>query len=170
MAKKRIKADFKMDNFVTYIYYRLVKIYPEITHVQIRSVLRKYFEYCKDDLGVGTKVYMGSILGNLYLEKRFGEIKYDEENDKIINTLPVNIHETLKLWKERPELRKVRFVRYTNEHSGGYSFRLKYEKSLAKYSNKTFYDFKFSDPVRDAINKGVSEKKTDAYINKYYNE
>ena len=103
-------------------------------------------------------------LGSLYLTKELRGVVYDEVNDKIINNLPVNINETLKLWKKKPLLKNKTFVRFTNEHSDNYTFRLHYQNSKAIYKNKNIYNFQFSKPLKYELGQNIFKKKVDAYL------
>lgn len=167
MSKDRIKANYIMKHITQYVTTRMVKEFPGITEKDIRKAIRRYFELCIDDLTRGNHIYFGAKLGNLYVVKEKREIKYDPETDQIINTLPVNIAETLKLWKARPELRKKKFIRYTNEHSDGYMYRLKYEVSMATFKGKQYYNFKYSKPVREKLNENINNKNIEVFLNKY---
>lgn len=167
MKRPRIKADYLMDHFVSYIYTRTKKTDPEITQIDIRTILKRYFELAVEDLALGNTIYLGSRLGNLYVIKQKREIKFNPDTNEIENKLPINFPETFKLWRDYPELKNKRYIRFTNEHSDGYMFRLKYETSKAMYKNKQFYDFKYSKPVKDKLNENILNKKTDAFLNKY---
>lgn len=169
MRKPRIKANYTIEHILSYVFVRMKKINPNIDQKLIRKVIKRYFELCADDIALGNTIYLGGKLGNLYLEKSKKEIKYDPETNQITNNLPINFPETLKLWKEYPELKNKRYIRFTNEHSNGYIFRLKYEVSKANFKNKQYFNFKYSKPVKDKLSKNIIDKKTDAFLNKYSN-
>lgn len=165
--RKRIKSKYRMEHLISYVSWRIKKKYPGVEYKDIRLVIRLYFDYCGEELALGNKIYLNKKLGNLYLEKQKREIKYNPETDTIENNLPVNIPETLKLWREYPELRKKKFVRFTNDHSNGYTFRLKFEVSKANFKNKQVYDFKFSETIKKKLSSNIIEKKVDAFLNKF---
>lgn len=167
MRKSRIKANYIMDHILSYVYVRIKKAHPQISQIDVRTILKRYYELCLEDLALGNTIYLGNRLGNLYVEKEKREIIYNPDTNEIKNKLPINLPETLKMWREHPELKNKRYVRFTNEHSNGYVFRLKYEVSKANFKNKQYYDFKFSKPVKSKLNENILNKKTEAFLSKH---
>lgn len=162
--RKRIKYRYNIRYMSAYAHYRIVKKFPEIKRNDCAKIINTYFEMAQDDLSSGNKISLMNKLGGLYLTKELREVEYDAENDKVINNLPVNIPQTLKLWKQRPELRNKTFVRFTNDHSGGFSFKLHFESSKAVFKNKRIYKFQFARPLKEKLVKNIFDKKVDAYL------
>lgn len=117
MRKDRIKADYTIEHILSYIYVRIKKIYPTVSQKDIRKIVRRYYEMSLEDLALGNTIYLGNRLGNLYVVKEKREITYNPDTNEIINKLPINFPETLKMWKEHPELKNKRYIRFTNEHT-----------------------------------------------------
>lgn len=164
VKRKRIKYRYNIRYFSAYAHYRIVKKFPSITRNDCAKIIKTYFELAEEDLATGQKISLVNKLGGLYLTKELREVKYDEETGKVINNLPVNIPETLKLWKAKPELKRKIFVRFVNEHSNGFVFNLHFETSKAIFRNKKIYNFQFSRPLKEKLNKNILDKKVDAYL------
>lgn len=166
MAKrKRIKADYKTKYYVDYIYKRLNKKYG-LTYPQISKIIDMYHDQAREDLAKGEPIYFKHKLGNLRVYKEKREVKLDE-NGNIINNLPINLPETLKLWKKKPELKHKTYVRYLNEHSDGFYFTLSYQLSKANYKYKNIYNFKFNATLKQILHKNILNKEVDAYIKSF---
>jgi len=118
--------------------------------------------------------------GKVKLPKRFGEIEiikkkrevYINKEGVVINNKPIDWKATKDLWAINDEAKENKvLIRHNNKHTGGYVFRIAYNKKVAKYKNKSVYFFK---PVRDfsrSINKRIkdySKSKFDAYVKKDY--
>lgn len=170
MTKQRIKSDYSINHFVPYVYNRIIKMYPNITKKQVNLILTMYYDMCVDDLVEGNDIELPSRLGTLKLNKRKCAVTFDEETGQIINTFPVNIAESIKLWKDKPELRGKKFVRYTNEHSKNYTFGLSYGLRTALFTNKQVYSFMYSKGVKKKLKNSIYENKTDAFLKYNHNE
>lgn len=168
MSKPRIKADYNIRHYIPYIFNRLKHKYPELTKVQINKIINLYYEKAVYDLAEGYSFNMQNRLGTCYVEKEKRKVTFDPETNTIINTVPVNIVETLKLWKEYPEYKKVKYVRYNNDHSQGYVYSLKFTTYGGNYKNKSLYTIKYSRSVKSALNLGIMEKRTNALTKKIY--
>lgn len=162
--KQRIKCNYCTKYYAPYAFHRIKDKYPNIKINDIHRALNLYFKYATEDLALGHKVVLLNKLGSLYLTKELRGVEYNEETGKIINTFPVNIHETVKLWKQKPELKNKTFVRFTNDHSDNYTFRLHYQNSKAIYKNKNIYNFQFSKPLKKKLGQNIFNKKVDAYL------
>lgn len=170
MAKQRIKKDYGSNHFVPYIYNRVKNIYPNIDKVMITKVLTMYYELSIEDLVEGNDILLPNKLGSLMLRKRKCTVKIDPETNEIINTFPINIAESVKLWNSKPELRGKKFVRYTNEHSKNYTFTLSYGLSKAMFTNKQIYSFQYSKGVKKKLHEAIMDNRTDAYLKYNHNE
>jgi hypothetical protein len=164
IKKKRIKGNYTSKYFSPYCFHRLKKQFPGYTINQIHQALTLYFELAREDLSLGNKVNFLNKLGALYITKQKREVKYDIQTGKITNEMPINIGETVKLWKQKPELKQKTFVYYTNDHSDGYLFNLHYQISKAVYKNKNVYTFQFNRGLKVELSDNIFDKKVDAYL------
>ena len=162
--RKRISARYSIRYFSAYSHYRIRKKYPQYTREDVHRAIVMYFDLAQEDLSKGDKIHLVNKLGSLYLTKEQRSVTYNEETGKVLNTLPINIPDTLKLWKSKPELRNKTFVRYTNDHSDGFLFRLKYQLSRAIFKNKKIYCMQFNRTLKAKLVKNIKDKKVDAYL------
>lgn len=162
--RPRIKARYGIRWYAAYAHYRIRKLYPQYTREDIHKCLMVYFALAQEDLAKGERIYLNNKLGSLYLAKEKKSVTYNAETGEIINTLPVNIPETLKLWKQKPELRGKRFVRFTNDHSNNFVFKLIFNVRRANYKNKSLYNFKFNKTLKKKLAENIRNKIVDAYI------
>lgn len=104
-------------------------------------------------------------LGMIGIRKFKPILKLDEKGN-LINKLPVNPRATRELWDSDPESKKKKvFVRYTNKHSDGYVFTIRYYKNKhAKYKNKTIYKFDMVRNVTNELAKRIKRGSIDAYL------
>lgn len=113
-----------------YKYYRK-NVLPEL-HVNLaefRLITSLFSKKITEAILKGKTVKLPH-LGEFYIRKSARNIEY--------NKLPINWKATKKLWEERPELFKVKFIRYTDP----YVYKLLWDKRLCKIKNKTIYKFK----------------------------
>ena len=160
-----MKSNYNTKYYVDYIHRRMNPKHG-LTYPQISSIIRRYHELAREDLAVGEAIYFENQLGNLKLYKEKREVSINSKGE-VVNNLPINIHETLKLWKEKPELKHKTFVRFLNKHSDGYVFKLSYQISKANYKYKNVYNFKFNSTLKKMLYKNILDKKVEAYIQKY---
>lgn len=108
-------------------------------------------------------------LGELRIEKSKGAV-YVDENNNVINHLPVNWGATNRLWKEDVLAKKQKkLIRFTNEHYNGYIVKVTYNKFKANYANKIMYRFRPSKAFRALIAKSIkSDQNVDFYLKKNY--
>lgn len=162
--RKRIKARYTTKYYSSYAFNRIKKKYPQVKMNDVHRALTMYFELAQEDLATGQKISFLNKLGGLYLSKERRGVEYNEETGKITNKLPINIPETQKLWKLKPELKNKTFVRFTNDHSDNYLFKLHFEASKAIFKNKQVYKFQFHRLLKRKLVDNIHDKKVDAYI------
>lgn len=163
--RKRIKSNYNSKYYIDFIYKRLNKKYG-LTYPEISKIIRRYHELAREDLAKGEPIFFKKYLGNLQLLKEKREITINAKGE-IKNDLPINFRETFKLWKEKPELKNKRFIRYVNDHSDGFLFKLRYQLSKANFKYKYVYGFKFNATLKEMLHNNILNKDVDAYINKY---
>lgn len=162
--RNRISGDYFTKHFAPYAFNKLKYKYPNLKPIDVYRAITGYYALAQEDLSLGKKINLKLKLGNFYVAKEKREVKYDPQTDKIINNLPINLAASLKLWRNRPDLRMKTYVRYTNEHSNGYLFSLHYETSKAVFKNKSIYVFQFNEKLKEKLNLNIIDKKVDAYL------
>ena len=92
------------------------------------------------------------------------EVKIDDDGN-IINNLPINWRETRKLWAENDKAKEKKTkIRYTNEHTGGYTFRIFYRTSKANFKNKSIFKMKFNRTMKRQLSVSIFAGKIDAFL------
>lgn len=87
-----------------------------------------------------------------------------DENGKLINTMPVDYKSTKELWERDPEAKEKKLVlRYLNNHTGKYVFRIKAIKSGYTYSNKKYYKFKAVRKFARDLGKRILDQDLDKF-------
>ena len=91
-------------------------------------------------------------LGSFQFIKFLPKIKLTEEG-KVITNKPVNFKETLKARKESGNPRL--FVYHDNEETGGFTYRVIWDKTRTAFRNKTFYVFKLDRGLKALIHEQI---------------
>jgi hypothetical protein len=147
-----------------YKYYKKNNSDPK-SKDKYREVLLDYLESNRDL--VSKKGYNYRIprrLGNIQLRKFKKEVTIDKDGN-VVNKLVINWKKTKALWKENPEAkeRKIK-IRYTNDHTNGYVFRIVYVKYTANYKNKSVYKMLVNREMRRNTKDPIINKKVDAFL------
>jgi len=125
---------------------------PILDFKTFRSILFQYNKLCSEEILKGRVVRITGI-GNLYVRKnkRFKEDFKD---------LPINWRATNKMWLEKPELKGVKYVRYTDMFV--YRIYLDIKESKTKYTNR--YKFQAVRDVNRDLAKIIINKERDYFI------
>ncbi len=96
------------------------------------------------------------------VRKHKGTIKL--KNSRLVNTNPVDWKTTMKLWEEDEEAKEKKLViRYLNNHTSKYIFRIKMIKEGYTYKNKKFYRFKACRFFQRALAKRILDPNKDNF-------
>ena len=168
MSDKRnhiVKCDYGVND-----YYRFFKKNnkEKVSRALYGKILKEYNSYLRDKFSnKGEDIVFPYRLGRVELKKKKTEIYIDEEG-KIINNLPTNWKATRDLWEKNPKAKaKNVMVKFTNEHSGGYTFKVSYLKSNAVFKNKSIYKIRFNRTLKRNLSKSIFKGNVDAFINPY---
>ena len=160
----RVKSDY--GNFD---YFKHYKRDSDGKHTVNRGtfsdILMEFNSHVRDRISKkGAEYIMPRRIGKIQLRKLKTEIKIDDDG-KIINELPTNWKATKELWAENKKAKenKIR-IRYTNEHTGGYTFRIFYKKYKANYKNKSIYKMQFNRDMKRELSKSIFAGKIDAFL------
>ena len=147
-----------------YFFYKNKYIENTVSASLYSKVIKEYNSFVRDNVSLkGNSYNIPSGLGKIEIRKKKVEITFDE-NGKIKNSLPVNWQETRKLWEENPEALKKRIkIRFVNEHSGGFTFKLWYLRRRATYKNKSIYRMRFNRQMKRQLSKSIFNKSIDAF-------
>lgn len=142
-------------------YYR--KIRPQedkyvLTDCQYLAIIRQINNHLRDFLVEGKDVLLPERMGRLELRKYANSIKFEE--GKLKTNLPVDWNATLKLWYENPSSKnKKQLVRQENVDT----FKVFYNRNLANYNNKTFYEFDLNRTIKVGLKNNIKQNKIDAF-------
>lgn len=89
-------------------------------------------------------------------------------NGKVYNTNPIDWVKTRKMWESDPETKvKKLLVRYLNNHTSGFIFKINFKKYNYSFKNKKYYSFKPSRDFSRLLGKRIKDEnkdKFDAYL------
>lgn len=85
-------------------------------------------------------------------------------NGKLYNQSPVDWPATNKLWEEDEEAREKKLlVRFLNNHTSKYVFRVFYKKGTYFFTNKKYYGFKTARGFARLLGKRINDPDKDRY-------
>jgi len=136
-----------------------------VSRATFGQIIKEFNGHVRDRISTkGAEYIMPCRIGKVELRKMQTEVKIDDDGN-IINNLPVNWRETRKLWAESDKAREKKTkIRYTNEHTGGYTFRIFYRTSKANFKNKSIYKLKFNRTMKRQLSTSIFAGKIDAFL------
>lgn len=144
-----------------FLYYR--KVRPKdskyvLSDVEYFKIIRTINNKLKEQFLQGKDIIFPMRMGKLELKKRPHYVYFKDGKLKITN--PINWQSTLKLWYEDEEAfnRKL-LIREENKES----FRIKYNKYNANYTNKIFYKFSVNRDLKVKLKELIINNKIDAF-------
>lgn len=159
-----VKSDYGSNDY--YRFYKKMNDNSEVTRKDYGNIIKDFNTHLRDGLSnKGIDIVMPSRLGRIELRKIKTSVTIDEEGN-IVNNLPTNWKATRELWKSNEVAKENNVkIRFTNEHTDGYTFKISYLKSGANYKNKTMYKLKFNRLLKRNLSKSIFEGNIDAFIN-----
>lgn len=122
------------------------------------SIIRKVNDYLADSFLHGNDIELPHGMGRIELRKY--DVKVSFKDKKVKTNLPIDWHKTLKLWYEDEEAHKEKTLVKMEEKE---IFKVYYNKQLARYSNKDFYEFKANRELKKRLKQRIKEGKLDAF-------
>lgn len=127
-----------------------------VTEKQFYAIVRGMNEELALQVLQGKRVSLPAGMGCLELSKT-KNVAYLKEG-KLKVTHPVDWKRTLQYWQESEDARKEKtLVRRTTP----YTYKIKYSKGRAKYSNKVFYALSPMRSLKVALAQKINDKETD---------
>lgn len=130
------------------------------------EIIKEFNSFLREGLAVkGREIIFPRKMGRVELRKSKTEVQIDSEGN-IINNLPVNWKETRKLWLENKsaEEKKIK-IRFTNDHTDSYTFKIAYLKLRADFKNKSLYTVKFNRKLKRDLSQSIFKGRIDAFVN-----
>ncbi len=161
--KQRIKSDYGASSFFLFYNKKSKNPVPQSVYSKI---IKEYNSFVRDQISCkGNSYNMPSNMGGIEIRKQKVEISFNDDGS-IKNTLPVNWQETRKLWNDNPKAKEDKVkIRFVNDHSGGFTFKLWYIKGRANYKNKSIYRIRFNRQMKRQLSKSIFAHKIDAFVN-----
>tara|TARA_R110000822_G_scaffold227017_1_gene359641 strand:+ start:13200 stop:13703 length:504 start_codon:yes stop_codon:yes gene_type:complete len=160
----KVKTDYGIGE-----YYRSFQKKYKKGHISRKvfgEILKEFGSYVRDSISTkGTEYIFPSRIGKIELRKVKPEVTIDADGN-IVNKLPTNWKETRKLWNENESAREKKIkIRFTNEHTDGYTFRIFYLRSKANYKNKSIYKLQFNREMKRNLSHSIFKGRIDAFLN-----
>lgn len=130
-----------------------------LTESQYFSIIRKVNELLGEALINGIDINLPYRLGRLEVRKY--EAKITINGKKVRTNLPIDWDRTLKLWYEDEESYKNKTLIKVEEKE---IFKIYYNKIIADYTNKTFYQFDINRELKRRLKQNIKEGKIDAFL------
>lgn len=129
-----------------------------ITDSQYRKITRIVNRLLSELLYKGEDIIFPHRLGGLEVRKFNSYLKF--ENGKIKSNLPINWHETLKLWHQDSECFKNKtLIRSENKEM----YKIKYTRVIANYENKGFYEFKVNRELSIKVKQHIRDNNIEVF-------
>lgn len=128
-----------------------------LTESQYFSIIRKVNKLLGESLINGEDVTLPYRLGSIEIRKYGAKITIDSKG--VRTNLPIDWDKTLKLWYEDQEAFENRTLIKVEEEE---IFKIYYNKELANYNNKSFYEFKFNKDLKIRLKQKIKEGVVDA--------
>lgn len=159
-----IKSDYGSNDY--FLFFKRNNPKSEVLRKDYGSIIKEFNSHLRDGLSdKGADIVMPSRLGRVELRKIKTSVTIGPDGE-IVNNLPTNWKATRELWKDNPVAKENNVkIRFTNEHTDGYTFKISYLKSGANYKNKTMYKLRFNRLLKRNLSKSIFEGKIDAFIN-----
>lgn len=144
-----------------YKYYRKNKPKESeyvLTESQYFAITRKINDLLAEAISRGEDVILPFRLGRIEVRKYDGKITWDGK--KVKSNLPIDWDKTLKLWYEDSEAYKNKTLIRMEEKE---IHKIYYNKNLANYTNKSFYQFNFNRELKRSLKHNIKEGFIEAF-------
>lgn len=85
-------------------------------------------------------------------------------DNKVVNTHPIDWKTTMQLWEDDPEAKEKKLIiRFLNNHTSKYVFRILMTKGKAQYKNKRFFRYKPPRSFQRTLAKRILDPNLDNY-------
>ena len=146
-----------------YKYFKKDNPTLKITYQQYTKIIKQFNEnlinLIIDENVTYVLPYLGSSL-SIRKTKRIPRIV----DGKLYNPTPVDWVATNKLWDEDEEAKdKKLLVRYNNNHTSKYVFRVSFRKYIHPFINKKYYNFQTSRKFSRLLAARINDENKDKY-------
>ena len=130
-----------------------------VTEHQFYSIIRRMNNLLADALIHGHDIKLPCRMGTIEVRKYDARISI--KDGKIKTNLPIDWDRTLKLWSEDEEAYKKRTLIKMEEKE---IFSIYYNRTKAKYENKSFYEFLPNRQLKLMLKRNIKAGRFDAFL------
>jgi len=161
-----VKSDFGVNNYYNAFVRENKDI--EMSRGEYGQILKEFNSHIRERLATkGAGFILPCRLGRAELRKVKTEVKIDDNGD-VVDNLPTNWKVTRELWRSNPDAKAKNIkIKFTNEHTDGYTFKVSYLKSKALFKNKSIYKIRFNRDLKRTLSRSIFAGRIDAFINQY---
>ena len=140
----------------------------EVSRADYGNIIREFNSHSRDRMSMkGAGFIIPCRLGRIELRKSKTEVKIGNDGE-IINNLPTNWKATRELWAVNDKAKEAKIkIRFTNEHTDGYTFKVSYLRSKAIFKNKSVYKMRFNRDLKRNLSKSIFAGRIDAFVKQY---
>lgn len=145
-----------------YKYYRKNKPQDKkyiISESQYFAILRTLNLLLCQELLNQKDIVFPLAMGRVEVRKYIPKVKIDKDG-KIKTTYPIDWDSTIRLWYEDQKAKAERIILKKKEKE---VFRIRYNKSHARYKNKEYYEFKVNRALKLSLRDVIREGNFDAF-------
>lgn len=129
-----------------------------LTEHEFYSIIRRMNNYLAESLILGNDITLPNKMGRLELRKY--DVRFSFKDGKVRSNLPIDWDKTLKLWHEDEEAYRDKTLVKIEEKE---IFKVYYNRHLADYTNKVFYEFNINRELKTRIKQRIKEGRLDAF-------
>lgn len=130
-----------------------------VTEHQFYSIIRRMNNLLAEALIHGHDIELPCRMGTIEVRKYDARVSI--EDGKIKTNLPIDWDRTLKLWSEDEEAYKERTLIKMEEKE---IFSIYYNRTKAKYENKSFYEFNPNRQLKLMLKRNIKAGRLDAFL------
>ncbi len=160
----KIKSDYGLSDYYKF-FLKQKKENKEVSKSTYGEVIKEFNSYVRQRIShKGSEYTFPKKIGSVEIKKIKPILSIDGEG-KVINKLPINWKATRELWRTNKSAKEKKTkIRYINEHTKGYTFRLYYKKKRANYKNKSIYRMQFNRELKRSLSKSIFAGRIDAFL------
>lgn len=158
------RKEFKVSgsNTLRSIYRALHKersIPIDMTETQFSNIIKEVHKTYIEHFIKGSDIIFPYNMGRIELRKYHTKVEFID--GKLKTNYPINWKKTLQWWYEDATAKATKkLLRYEPK----YVFRILYNKSRAKFNNKTFYKFTPARSLKKVLREKINNNEIDAFL------
>ena len=168
MGKTGLHKRYAMNNRSTRdLYYKARELSPKpmegIDDDKFFRVVSGMNRLIAEEIENGQTVDFPCAMGKVFIKKFDMKPRIDDDGKLLVPSY-IDWKATLKSWKEDPELQKERITIKYPIHP---FYRIVYDKTYSKHTNKMYFGLVFARSVRQAFSKNIQDGMNCGFTKKY---